>query len=273
MQHYRIRYILGATGEGRRKLGRNPGGVLNNNDYIFIDSDEMVRAWLLSNPVLDNPLDLLVYCYRNWIDKNAETPPLNRVNYLDQTPFQNWARDPAQHIGQMHSRAISDDRSVHSADNDTNQWHEDEDDASNYSVTSTDMSDSPTRAEIPFTILPSPAVGVARWLANRIPLLAKSLSQQNQQPPWNILHQSAKGGYGPMECVQFNDQNTPQKRNLNYLLKEFRRSDETRKRRTGIDAENMEDPESQRVCTGAGSESLTGELIESIVCRLSEMSP
>ena len=75
-----------------------------------------------------------------------------------------------------------------------------------------------------------------------------------------------------MDRVQFNDENTPEKRHLNYLLKGFRRSDETRKRRAGIDAENIEDPESKRVCTGAGSESLTGELMESMARRLSEMS-
>jgi len=35
---------------------------LDSIDYVFIDSDETVRAWLLSNPVLDDPLDLMVYC-------------------------------------------------------------------------------------------------------------------------------------------------------------------------------------------------------------------
>ena len=84
-QHYRIRYIVGATGEGRRRLHRNPSGVLNNIDYIFIEGDKTGRAWLLSNPVLDDPLDLLVYCYHDRNEQHAETPPLNRVNNLDQT--------------------------------------------------------------------------------------------------------------------------------------------------------------------------------------------
>ena len=56
----------------------------------------------------------------------------------------------------------------------------------------------------------------------------------------------------------------PKKHHLNYLLKEFQRSDKMRKRRAGIDAENLEDPESKRVCRGAGSESLTEELMESM---------
>ena len=75
-----------------------------------------------------------------------------------------------------------------------------------------------------------------------------------------------------MDHVQFDDEDTPEKRSLNYLLQEFWTS-ETWKRRAGIDAENiLEDPETKRVCTGAGPETLTGELMESMACRLSEMS-
>ena len=60
-----IRYILGATGEGCGRLGRVPSQRLSCIDYVFIDCDERVRAWLLSNPVLDDPLDLIMYCYRH----------------------------------------------------------------------------------------------------------------------------------------------------------------------------------------------------------------
>jgi len=59
----RICYILGATGEGRRRLRRVPSERVSCIDYVFIDSDETVRAWLLSNPVLDDPPDLMIYCY------------------------------------------------------------------------------------------------------------------------------------------------------------------------------------------------------------------
>jgi len=34
---------------------------LDSMDYVFIDSDETVRAWLFSNPVLDDAVDLMVY--------------------------------------------------------------------------------------------------------------------------------------------------------------------------------------------------------------------
>ena len=58
--HNMIRYILGATGEGRQQLRLHPGAQLSYIDYVFIENDEDARAWLLSNPVLDDPLDLLV---------------------------------------------------------------------------------------------------------------------------------------------------------------------------------------------------------------------
>ena len=82
--HHRIRYILGAIGEGRRRLRRSPIRELDSMDYVFIDSDETVRAWLFSNPVLDDPLDLMVYCYRDRGSEQQDTPVLRRVDYLNQ---------------------------------------------------------------------------------------------------------------------------------------------------------------------------------------------
>ena len=58
--HHGIRYRPGATGEGHRRLRRSPMRELDSIDYVFIASDETARAWLVSNPVLDDLLDLLV---------------------------------------------------------------------------------------------------------------------------------------------------------------------------------------------------------------------
>jgi len=82
--HHRIRYILGATGEGRRRLRRSPMPEFDSMDYVVIDSDETVGACLLSNPVLDDPLDLMVYCYRDRGSEWHDTPALRRVDYLNQ---------------------------------------------------------------------------------------------------------------------------------------------------------------------------------------------
>jgi len=58
----RISYILGDTGEGQRRLRRIPSKRVSCIDYVFIDSDETVTAWLLSNPVLNVPLDPMIDC-------------------------------------------------------------------------------------------------------------------------------------------------------------------------------------------------------------------
>jgi hypothetical protein len=90
-----IRYILGATGEGRQQLRLHPGAQLSYIDYVFIENDEDVRAWLLSNPVLDDPLDLLVYCHRPETRGRLPTPPLRGHNYLRENAIANWASTAA----------------------------------------------------------------------------------------------------------------------------------------------------------------------------------
>jgi len=131
-------------------------------------------------------------------------------------------------------------------------------------------------SEILFTILPRPPVGQAKWPANHIPLLAKSSCEQNWQLPLTVLHRPAQGEDDAMNGIQFNDdyhmEDTPDKRRLNNLMKDYRRSEETRKRHPGFDAESTEDPKSNRVRTGASQENLTGELMDSMARRLSAMS-
>ena len=90
-----IRYILGATGEGRQQLRLHPGAQLSYIDYVFIENDEDVRAWLLSNPVLDDPLDLLVYCHRPETRGRLPTPPLRGHNHLRDNAIANWASTAA----------------------------------------------------------------------------------------------------------------------------------------------------------------------------------
>jgi len=101
----RIRYILGATGEGRRRLRRVASEPVSCIDYVFIDTDETVRAWLLSNPVLDDPLDLMIYCYRDEGDTRLATPSLWAHQYLHVDAVADWADCPAGHMGKMHYQA------------------------------------------------------------------------------------------------------------------------------------------------------------------------
>ena len=82
IRHETIRYILGATGEGSRLLRDYPNTPLWWINYVFINNHEAVRAWLLWNPVLEDPLDLLIYSHR-WNNVSREsTPALWGNNYL-----------------------------------------------------------------------------------------------------------------------------------------------------------------------------------------------
>ena len=95
MPHNAIRYILGATGEGRHQLGLHPAFQLSYIDYMCIKNDEGVRAWLPSNPGLEDPLDLLVYCHRPATRERPATPPLRGHDYLHENAVANWAQHAA----------------------------------------------------------------------------------------------------------------------------------------------------------------------------------
>jgi len=87
-----IRYILGMTGDGSKELCLHPMFPLSYINYVFIKNDEDVRAWLLSDPVLDDPLDLLVYCHRRYTADRVLTQPLRSHNYLPENVIANGAR-------------------------------------------------------------------------------------------------------------------------------------------------------------------------------------
>jgi len=95
------------------------------------------------------------------------------------------------------------------------------------------------------------------------------LGEQTRRLPLDVLHRPAQGEDDPIHGVQFNEdyhmEDTPAKGCLNYLINEYRRSKEMRKRRAGFDAESLDDPNSKRVRTGAGEQKLTGELMDSMV--------
>jgi len=100
-----IRYILGATGQGRQQLRLHPGAQLSYIDYVFSENDEDVRAWLLSNLVLDDRLDLLVYCHRPETPGRLPTPPLRGHNYLRENAIANWASTAAPGNGIQAARS------------------------------------------------------------------------------------------------------------------------------------------------------------------------
>jgi len=104
--------------------------------------------------------------------------------------------EPKLPPNKMHSQDIFNNRPADREGSDADETSED--DTSHLSESSSGLSDSAHGSEILCTIFPRPPVGHAQWLANRIPLLAKSLSDQNRQPPLDVRHRAAKGDDNPM---------------------------------------------------------------------------
>jgi len=176
---------------------------LDSIDYVFIESDETLRACLLSNPVLDDSLDLIVYGYCDRGSERQDTPALRRVDYLNQNDIRNWDHDPAQRIGQMHSPELFDNRPADREGSDMDDARED--DTCHLSESSSGLSASAHGSEMLFTILPRQPVGHAKWPANRILRLAKSWREQNRQLALNVLYRPAQGEDDPVHGIQFEE--------------------------------------------------------------------
>jgi len=94
-----IRYLLDATGKGRKELGLHPGFSLSFINYLFIENDHDVRGWLLSNLLLEDPLHLLVYCHRQYTANRVATPSFRRHNYLPKNCITNGALQAGARTG------------------------------------------------------------------------------------------------------------------------------------------------------------------------------
>jgi len=86
-----IRYIFDATGKGRRELREDPTHALHYSNYIFIQTDEDVGSWILSNQPNEDPLDVLVYCHRPSTPARPATPPEPSHRYLAPNAVSHWA--------------------------------------------------------------------------------------------------------------------------------------------------------------------------------------
>jgi len=103
--NHRIPFILGANGEGRQRVRRVPSKRVSCIDYFFINRDEMVRPWLLSNLGLDAQLNLMIHFYRDEGDRRPATPAVRAHQYHHEGVVANWADSASGHMGNMHYRA------------------------------------------------------------------------------------------------------------------------------------------------------------------------
>jgi len=134
-----------------------------------------IRAWLLSNPLLENPLDLWVYCHRRSTGDRVYTRPVRRHHYLPKNAIANWPPQPRARTG-IQARQKEDRPDPSPANARGNQ--------ANYSqlflrVSNSSSFESPTQARDlkqslyhhhpPLQIPLNPSIFVYPWLFNRYP--------------------------------------------------------------------------------------------------------
>jgi len=255
IHHHRIHYIIGATSDGRAKLRTSPNDPLTLVESIFIYNDEDVRTWLLSNSVLDDPLDLMVYCYRDRNDKRQNTAEPRVLPYLGEDAVRNWARDLAARIGQVHFLALQPDARPDNGQANNGQANEAEeafeDDRSHFSDSPSDAADAVDGRDDLSGIFPSPVGERAESPTNRFPLAVTSSRLLNRQLPLHLLHRSGQVDKERKRSAQFDSENcedeTPKRVRLSSIAKEFSRAEEGRKRGAQFDDETGEEPKVKRL--------------------------
>ena len=239
--HDTIRYILGATGEGRQHLRRHPALPISWVDYIFIDGDERVRAWLLSNPVLEDPLDLLVYCHRTATPNRLATPPLPRRGYLADNAVTNWAREGGAGVGGAGvGGALWPGAGAGDATPDPAQAPGD--------ASGSSPSSSSSGGGGGCDVVPAPPIP-------RIPLGVKSPSLLNAQMA--ELEWRGARKHGAQFDAENSDEPTPKRLHLGLVVREVSTGEEQRKRGKQFGDENCELPKPKRLCltpVGRGQE-------------------
>ena len=193
-------------------------------DYVFIASDEGVRAWLLSNPVLEDPLDLLVHCHRVLGNNRPVIPPWRRHNYLAENAVANWARDsgaPRGGAAQLGTRAEADKQHA--------QETPDPSISTSFGAPS-EISGAIEGDDGSVSQLPSPAGDRSESPTNRIPLGVKWVS------PLTIQQSSEFRGcpaLGNKRKGQFHDKNTDKPKSkrpcLGYITRKVMGYEELRK--------------------------------------------
>ena len=87
------RYLISATGEGASKLPQDPEDPLPLRQLTFLNRDDDIRAWLLTNNGHD-PLDLMVLESHpedgDDLDETPE-PPNGRYPFFDRDVSDEWA--------------------------------------------------------------------------------------------------------------------------------------------------------------------------------------
>ena len=274
IRHDSIRYILGATGEGRRHLRNFPNVPLSWINYVFIDNDEAVRAWLMSNPVLDDPLDLMIYCHRVQRESREPTPALRGHNYLVAGPAAKWeaiARAQLRRGSQQPEAKHPEARADPGPANEAGEPQEGDDSDALLAALSgvpSDVSGARDGREGSVGMLSSSGGERRESPAKRIPLALKSSSQLNIQQSTELGRCPAHGDMRQKRRGLFDDENCDERKSKRFRLvsmaREFLDREEARKRSASFD-----DKESHECQTKRFRSSLVSESLMDLTARLS----
>jgi len=274
--HHRIRYILGVTGAGYSRLSSHEDQQFCSWDYVFIKNNESVRTWLLSNQVLNNLYEIMVYCYRDQRDRLQNTPQLTRVKYLAEVDMCHWPHDPVAHTGHMHIRSARDlaysergECSDGDAVNDQDTSHISETSSNStdsrysrqflsspflsrdsVSESSLHVSEYETAGDNISDILPLSEGILARSIVNQVPRGIKRLSQLNTQPVLDLNGHPSQGDKilkcSAPNCGKPCNENSPKRRCTTYFFHVSHLANKGRKRPAEQDVVIREDNVSKR---------------------------
>ena len=161
-----------------------------------------MRAWFLSNPVLEDALDLLVYCHRVLGNNRPVTPPLRRLNYLAENAVANWTRDAGAPRGGAPLPGTRAEAGEQQA-----QETPDPSFSTSFGAPS-DVSYALEGGDGSISQLPSPSGDCSESPTNRIPLDVKSLSLLNTQQSSQLRRRPTLGNTVRNCGAQHDDENS-----------------------------------------------------------------
>jgi len=248
-----ICYILGATAEGRRKLRADPTHALHYSNYIFIQSDEHVSTWLLSNQPNEDPLDVLVYCHRPSTPARPATPAEPRHRYLAPNAVSNWANalagrnvsPAAQPKGKaipMNSTKASGSQNPQDSPLFLSGW----------SSSSSDVSDDVDLHRSRVVSITSPLDQGGDCTGHRIPLSIKLQGMPNPHHMMKQLWSTTHDDKARKRKAQFEVDNWDERRSKMLCLaasgKEFWKEDQLQKRRMVFEEDSKDELPVKRLC-------------------------
>ena len=240
-----------------------------------MEDDEVVRAWLLSNPVLEDPHHLLIYCHRpNHISKEP-TLALRGHPYLPPGSVDRWSNE-CYTREMLCGGEFDPDRRRPDARADPELANEadapqggDGTDAllGALSSMSSDVSGAGDGHVGSIKMLSSPSGERMESHAKRIPLALISLSQLNIQQSAELGQCPAQGDMRRKCRGLIDDQNCDESRSKRFRLmsmaREYKATEEARKRSASFDNEESHKRNPKRFRLSLASESLmdlTGRL-------------